>query len=407
MRILHTVELYEPSVGGAQEVVRQISTRLAARGHDVTVATSALDDRRTQQIEGVNINEFAITGNAARGMRGDLNAYREFVIHGAFDVVMGYGAQQWTVDALLPVLDRIPSALAVAPCGFSGLRDRRYAKYFAELPERLRKLDALIFHSNAYQDVEFARRAGLEGLTVIPNGADEREFSDLDALDARAIELRRRYRIDSDTPLLLTVGSHTGEKGHALAIRSLQLLGTPRAVLIIVGNNPLGIGCRHSCRVRAAVTSIVSHGRKRTLSVSLSRADVVAAYRAADLFVFGSAVECSPLVLFEAMAAGRPFISLDVGNSVEIARWSGGAGRILPTEPLTPGRVTGRPEDLARAVERLLRDPATRARMGAAGRAAWEANFTWATIAARYESLYADLVRDRITSHDGTVADPT
>ena len=41
MKILHTVEYYAPSVGGAQEVVRQISERMVQRGHQVTVATTA------------------------------------------------------------------------------------------------------------------------------------------------------------------------------------------------------------------------------------------------------------------------------------------------------------------------------------------------------------------------------
>lgn len=396
MRILHTVELYEPSVGGAQEVVRQISSRLAAKGHEVTVATTKLADRRADRIDGVRVAEFAISGNAVRGMRGDLDAYREFVVNGDFDVMMGYAAQQWTVDALLPVLDRIPYPHALAPCGFSGLHDAAYANYFAELPDRLRRYDALIFHSNNYQDIEFARRSGLDRLNVIANAADEREFGDLAELDARAREVRARHVIDEDTPLLLTVGGHTGEKGHALAIDALRRLDAQQAALMVIGNNPLGIGCRYSCRVRAGVTNALSRGRKRVLLLAPPREDVVAAYRAADVFVFGSAVECSPLVLFESMAAGTPFVTLDVGNSAEIAEWSDGAGRVLPTEQLARGRVGGRAADMAAAVEELLADEDERGRIGLAGRRAWERSFSWATIAARYEQLYADLIAGRL-----------
>ena len=42
MKILHTVELYHPSQGGMQEVVKQISERLVKLGHEVTVATTKL-----------------------------------------------------------------------------------------------------------------------------------------------------------------------------------------------------------------------------------------------------------------------------------------------------------------------------------------------------------------------------
>src|SRR4029077_19344097 len=175
-------ELYDPSVGGAQEVVRQISTRLAQRGHEGTVATRSLAERHSDRLDGVQIRQFEISGNAVRGMRGEVEAYRKFVLEGDFDVMMSYAAQQWTVDALLGMLDRIPFPHAIAPCGFSGLHDAAYSRYFRDLPGQLRNADALVFHSDSYQDIEFARRSGLQSSTVIPNGADEREFSDEDAL---------------------------------------------------------------------------------------------------------------------------------------------------------------------------------------------------------------------------------
>ena len=74
MKILHTVEFYHPSVGGMQEVVRQISERLVALGHQVTVATTALPERTEKEINGVKIVEFKISGNAVRGMSGETDA---------------------------------------------------------------------------------------------------------------------------------------------------------------------------------------------------------------------------------------------------------------------------------------------------------------------------------------------
>src|SRR5262249_25311677 len=45
LRIVHTVQMYHPHVGGSEEVVKQLSERLAARGHSVTVATGSLPER--------------------------------------------------------------------------------------------------------------------------------------------------------------------------------------------------------------------------------------------------------------------------------------------------------------------------------------------------------------------------
>lgn len=45
MKIFHCVESYYPAVGGMQEVVKQLSERLACLGHDVTVVTRFHPDR--------------------------------------------------------------------------------------------------------------------------------------------------------------------------------------------------------------------------------------------------------------------------------------------------------------------------------------------------------------------------
>jgi glycogen synthase len=58
LNILHTTEFYPPSLGGSQEVVRQLSDRLAARGHHVTVATSTMPKRPWTELNGVTIKEF-------------------------------------------------------------------------------------------------------------------------------------------------------------------------------------------------------------------------------------------------------------------------------------------------------------------------------------------------------------
>jgi glycosyltransferase involved in cell wall biosynthesis len=183
----------------------------------------------------------------------------------------------------------------------------------------------------------------------------------------------------------LTVGGHTGLKGHAQSIAALRSLRDP-ATLAIVGNQPTGRGCLPLCRARATFTRVVGAGR-RVLLLDPPRAQVLDAYADADVFVFCSMVECSPIVLFEAMAAGLPFVSVDVGNAAEIAEWSG-AGVVVEAPRREDGLVEADPQAVASAVDELLRDPERRRAMGAAGRRAWEERFTWDAIAGRYEALY-------------------
>ena len=119
MKILHTVEFYSPSIGGMQEVVRQLSERLARLGHDVTVATTRLPERTEKTINGVKIEEFSISGNAVRGMSGEVERYQTFLVDSDFDVITNFAAQQWATDAMLSILDRIEAKRVLVPTGFS------------------------------------------------------------------------------------------------------------------------------------------------------------------------------------------------------------------------------------------------------------------------------------------------
>jgi glycosyltransferase involved in cell wall biosynthesis len=380
LRILHCVEFYHPSPGGAQAVVRHVSRELVRRGHEVTVATTRLAGRRETELDGARIEEFDVSGNAVRGLTGEIERYRSFVADGGFDVVMTYAAQQWTTDALLPVLGDLACGTVLAPCGFSGLADPAYEDYFSDLPDRLGQFDELIFHSDTYQDIDFARRAGLDNLNVVSNGAGREEFEDMRS------EFRQGHGIDPDEPLLLTVGPHNWRKGHELAIEGFRRADIGGGTLVVIGNRPLRLGCQWDCRRRAIGTRLGSGGHKRVRILDVPRDQVLSAYKAADLFVFGSKVEASPLVLFEAVASATPFITTAAGNAEEIAAWTDG-GVVVPSKR-HDGLVSASPDAFASEVTRLWDDDEGRARLAESGRARWLAEFTWDRIAERYEAVY-------------------
>jgi glycosyltransferase involved in cell wall biosynthesis len=385
MRILHTVEFYPPCTGGAQEVVRQISERLARRGHEVTVATSTSPDRNAGAIDGVRIVEFAVSGNAVRGFRGEVGRYQDFLRDGSFDVVLNYAAQQWATDLAFPILEQIAAAKVLVPCGFSGLYEPRYARYFAAMPDALRRYNLLVFHANSYRDADFARQQGIAHVRVIPNGAAHDEFAPVDAT------FRDRYGIAADAPLFLTVGNHTGVKGHAEVLAAFRQLCVDKAVLLIIGSRSGRDGCSGACRRTAWLRNLFSRDGKRILLLDPPRPDVVAAFHAADLFLFASNVEYSPLVLFEAMASRTPFLSAPCGNAEEIVAWGGG-GVILPATRRRDGTVHVAAETLARAAEQLFHDADRRRALAAQGHAAWLGRFTWEKLARDYEAAYASLL---------------
>lgn len=381
MRVLHTVEFYHPSVGGTQYVVRQLSERLAALGHEVTVATSSDSERRSDEIDGLRIVEFDIVGSSATGLSGDLQAYRRFLREYDGDVIVNFGAQQWATDLMLDLLPELRPAKVIVPTGFSGLRVPEFRAYYRRMPEHLAHYDACVLLSEITQDARFVRKSADVGCIVIPNGADEREFSAQPEIDIRA-----RLGIPAGHFLVLHVGTHTGVKGHSEAIEMFSRARISDSTLLIVGNG--AGGCAESCGRSAERFALPG---KRLLVTPLTRGETVAALHAADLFLFPSNIECSPLVLFECIASRTPFLASDAGNAREIIETTD-AGWLLPTRIDRRGYSHVHVRAGSKMLERAFRDRAGLRLAGERGNDIWRKRFTWERIARDYESLYDRLL---------------
>lgn len=423
MRILFCCQFYSPSVGGVQEVIRQLAERLVVRGHQVTVATTKLPMRDFDTLNGVEIKGFDVKGNRVSGITGEVREYQEFLLGGDFDVVMIYAAQQWTFDAVWSLLDKIPYAKVFVPCGFSGLYEPGYTTYFKEIPEVLRKFNQLIFNASKYRDIDFARDHGISQYSVLPNGASELEFDvPVDSL------FRMRHGIPEQSFLFLTVGSFTGLKGHhelVNAFYKLELQEHQHATLILNGNEVVRLEKGIGALSRKLLGLIKTHGliyalnqvakklvgssssprgvaltinklktNKLVLVSDLSRKELTQAFMAADLFVFASNIEYSPLVLFETAAAGTPFLTVDVGNAAEIAQWTG-AGVMCPSLTDKKGYTRVDEAVLAQSMATLMKQTELLGDLGRAGKQNWRAHFTWERVAIQYEQLFINLVEGR------------
>lgn len=387
MKILHTVEFYHPSVGGMQEVVKQLSERLVKLGHDVTVCTTKLSERQGKMINGVKIAEFEISGNFVRGLNGEVKNYEKFLVESDFDVVVNFAAQQWATDISLDVLSKIKAKKVFVPTGFSGLYAKEYTKYFEKMKTWMKEYDMNVFLSDDYRDVNFAKENGIEKRILIPNGAGEDEFLPEDKID-----IRKSLGINEKEMLILHVGSHTGVKGHAEAIDIFKKSKIKNATLLIVGNRCGMGGCYVSCHGKANFFNRSPFrylDKKKILVNELSRKETVAAYKSADLFLFPSNIECSPIVLFECMASRTPFLTSDVGNSVEIITWSN-SGIILPTKKDITGYGLSRVRvvESAKILADLVIDHEMRKKMAESGFKIWIEEYSWEKIALKYENLY-------------------
>jgi glycosyltransferase involved in cell wall biosynthesis len=108
-------------------------------------------------------------------------------------------------------------------------------------------------------------------------------------------------------------------------------------------------------------------------------------YAAADVAVTTPWYEPFGLTPLEAMACGAPVIGSRVGG-IAFTVADGETGFLVPPRD---------PEALCARLAEILRDPAGRIRMGAAGRTRVLGSFTWQQVAMRIAALYDDLLSKR------------
>ncbi len=189
-----------------------------------------------------------------------------------------------------------------------------------------------------------------------------------------------RPRADGEGKVIVMAARLTGEKRVDHAVRAFaQIAGAhPDWRLRIFGS---GHRERH---LRRLVDGFGLHDRVELLGPCQ---DMAAEWAKAGLSLMTAGHnEAFPLVLLEALAAGVPVVAYDVlTGPAEIVRHRVD-GLLVP-----PGEV----DELARAMDELLGDDATRRAYARAAREGVYARFSSADVTARWEELYTRLVAGR------------
>ena len=162
---------------------------------------------------------------------------------------------------------------------------------------------------------------------------------------------------------LLSVGRLVPEKGAPVLLEALTLL-RERGVDVrarIVGGGP---------RADSLAADVTRRGLDDVVDLvgPVGQDEMPGEYHRADVFVLPSFQEGLPVVLMEALATELPVVTTRIAGVAELVV-DGENGRLVPA---------GRADLLADAIASLL-DPAVRARLGRAGRARVEREFTPAT----------------------------
>ncbi len=185
-------------------------------------------------------------------------------------------------------------------------------------------------------------------------------------------------------PLLGIVGRLVPIKDHATLFAALALLpsGPQAPHLVVVGDGEEREPLERLAATLALDTRIHFLGWRRDLETILPELDVV---------ICASKNEGTPVALIEAMAAGVPALSTDVGGVGDLIV-HGKTGWLVPP---------GDPSSMAQAIQRLLRDDGLRARLAAAGRTVALEEYDVTRLIPRVERLYETAMGDKLQPKDG------
>lgn len=207
--------------------------------------------------------------------------------------------------------------------------------------------------------------------TVIPFGIEAQNPDASDAILTRAAEIRR----EANRPIVLFVGRLVPYKGVDVLLEALAGLD---AVGMIVGDGPV------RAELEAQARTLAISGRVR-FSGPVADDELAALYRACDVFVLPSVTrqEAFGVVQLEAMAAGKPVVSTDLGTGVGWVNRDGETGYVVPPRD---------PAALGEAVRRLLGDADLRKSMGDAAAKRVHAAFTVERMIDDTLALYRDVM---------------
>ena len=223
-------------------------------------------------------------------------------------------------------------------------------------------------HSGARAVLAAAPFMGRPPHCVIYDGVDLDRFR---PDRAAGLAFRGRHGL-GDRPFLLAAGALEWEKRYEWLLDALALLGRDAPPLVIRGSGSLA-------------APIAARAQRLGLDVRLlgvlDPAELAAAYNAATCFVHACDVETFGLTVAEAMACGRPVVTVQSGALPEVV---GEGGALAPPDD---------PAAFARAVAKVLADPEGARALGEAARRRAEAAFSLERMGREYSAALEALAR--------------
>lgn len=356
MRIVQLVTQLE--AGGAQGAAILLARELARRGHETEAWF--LYEKRAAHRDVPNLRVFADRRpNAIEAVRVVARLMRRL--------------REWRPDALVTHTHyaNVIGQLAAHACGVP-MRIAVQQNPVTSYPAVARLADRILGTLGTYSVNVAVSDSVVDSAATYPRGYRRRLTTihngvTVPALDASRDEVRTRWGLPLDAPLLVNVGRLHPQKNQRRLVESLAAL--PGVHLAILGEGELRETLERLVAERALDDRVHLLGE-------LPWRDGLAVVAAADVFVFPSLFEGLSLAIVEGMGQGRPIVASDIPSIREAV-----ADAAILVEPTDV-------DALARAVRQVLDSPELATRLSERARARAR-HFSLSGMVDAYEALLA------------------
>lgn len=317
MKILFTSFTYWPNVDGVQNVTCYQAEKLAEFGHDVMVITSKVNGRPDQEVHNkVNIVRVSAY-KAGLWVKGNKSETQTIFLKYAeeADAYINVCFFDYLSQWLLPLIPKLRCRKFVMMHGMweykytafdkssiksfvrKTVQNTRWKQYFHKYDRLIPELDGAFHLHKMDQSYEYFKNHGQRNNYELVNAVDERLF---DIQSEKADENKRKT-------IYLQIANYSFQKNQELAVRAFAKAELECAELWFVGSK--------GNDYYKYIEKIVSDYRLDSVKLycGISREKLFELITQSDVFILTSISEHLPVTLLEGLAAGKPFISTDVG----------------------------------------------------------------------------------------------
>ncbi|PKL67786.1 MAG: glycosyl transferase family 1 [Methanobacteriales archaeon HGW-Methanobacteriales-1] len=331
---------FPPHIGGISSYVYLLSKKLIENGDEVFVLTYPHEN--IQSLEGIHVE--SATAPNIKGLRGMI-----FSLTGTIKLVQmvrendinlihaHYLSPPGLIGLMASMITGVPFCVTIHGSDVFLLSSNRILRPIFKLI--LNHALGVFVVSEAVKDkvLELEIPKLEQKIKITWNGVDTNRFN-----PQNKGKLRKELGIEDDEQIILFVGNLVAQKGVKHLLRAKKLMEEP-SKLVIVGGGPL----------LQELKGMAEYEDQKSVIFTGSRSDIEQLIPDADVVVLPSVSESFGIALLEGMASGKPVVATNVGGIPELVNEDVG----ILVEPKNPVA-------LAEALDKLLKDPQMREKMG-------------------------------------------